>query len=78
MNSNDISQLIERALAWLEEEYARYLQLKKSYNNLKDKVDSVAVQEFDSGKIRRIIRKIGKAEWRFDRYQKNLKPVMVV
>ena len=76
MGFTDLYRLLERALGWLEEEYARYLQLKKYHGNMKNKVEKVALQEFDTGKIRRVIRKIENAERRFNRYQKHLGPEM--
>ena len=76
MGFKDLYTLLERALGWLEEEYARYLQLKGYHDNLKNKVEEVALQEFNGGKIKRVIRKIEKAEWRFNRYQKHLRPEM--
>src|SRR3989344_2434971 len=76
MGFTDLYQLLERARGWLEEEYARYLQLKEYHGNMKNKVDQVAMQEFDTGRVKKVIRKIKKAEWRFNRYQKHLKVEM--
>ena len=76
MGFTDLYRLLERARGWLEEEYARYLQLKEYHGNMKNKVDQVAMQEFDTGRVKKVIRKIKKAEWRFNRYQKHLKPEM--
>lgn len=66
---------MDRAFSWLEDEFKCYQELYEYWKALKDKVDEVVLIE-GTHILKRDIRFVGRAEKRFNKYEKRIEPEM--